>query len=217
MSMGLGGLGIVPASGEGMPPVGVEYVLATPSGRAVLRPLRYPFYDSTQLTNGLTADRILFANHRQFEDGSVKTECDTNMTLDSQLGHPNLFDLVGFCGEIRWDNTTAFHNDFDNIYNNMTFRWLFGNNTVFTKIKLTKIPQGIGPNGALGAGAGVIVTNGLPVLGNFYNFTTPDRKARRIDSVEQFRNELHPCAALSITASGRVWTTYMLGILYSNL
>ena len=39
---GLGNLGMVQASGAGMPPTGVEYVLATPSGRAVLRPLRYP-------------------------------------------------------------------------------------------------------------------------------------------------------------------------------
>jgi hypothetical protein len=212
---GLGGLGIVPASGEGMPPVGVEYVLSTPSGRAVLRPLRYPFYDSTQLTTALTEDRTLFTDHKSFEDGTKKTECDTNMTLDSTLGHPNLFDLVGFCGEIKWDNTAAFANDFNDIYNKLTFRWIFGQNTIFTRIKLTKIPQGIGPNGF--NSAGVVLTNGLPVLGNFYNFTTPDRKARRIDSVEQFRNELHPCVALSITASGRIWTTYMLGVLYSNL
>jgi hypothetical protein len=214
---GLGGLGIVPASGEGMPPVGVEYVLATPSGRAVLRPLRYPFFDSTQLDNAQTQDRTLFTDHKSFEDGTKKTECDTNMTLDSQLGSPNLFDLVGFCGELKWDNTLSFHNDFDDIYNKLSFRWVFGQNTVFTRIKLVKVPQGIGPSGAVGNLASLIVTNGLPVLGNFYNFTTPDRKARRIDSVEQFRNELHPCEALSITGSGRIWTTYMLGILYSNL
>ena len=39
---GVGSLGIVEAEGEGMPPVGVEYVLATPNSRAILRPLRYP-------------------------------------------------------------------------------------------------------------------------------------------------------------------------------
>jgi hypothetical protein len=213
----LGGLGMVPAQGAGMPPVGVEYVLATPSGRAVLRPLRYPFYDSTQLTNGLTATRTLFTDHKKFEDGSSKTECDTNMTLDSQLGHPNLFDLVGFTGEIKWDNVLAYHNDFDDIYNKLMFRWVFGQNTIFTRITLKKIPQGIGPSGAVGNIASLLVTNGLPVVGSFFNFTTPDRKARRIDSVEQFRNEIAPCSALSITAAGRIWTTYMVGVLYSNL
>lgn len=217
MMSGLGGLGIVTSEGEGMPPVGVEYVLATPSGPAVLRPLRYPIYDSCNFTNALTATRVLFVNHRQFDDGTAKTECDTNMTLDSQLGSPNLFDLVGFTGELFYDNVLAFSNDFVNIYNNVTFRWLFGTNTIFTRTTLRKIPQGIGPTGAVGNLAALYCTQGLPVVSSFYNFTTPDRKARRIDSVEQFRNELAICAALSITAAGRKWTTYMIGVLYSNI
>jgi len=208
----LGALGMVQTGGDGMPQIGVEYVLATPSGRAVLRPLRYPLYDSTILTNGQTADTMLFANHRQFDNNVAKNECDTNMTLDSQIGTPNLLDLVGFTGELEYGVNQA---DFNNIYNNMTFRWIFGQNTVFTRTTLRKIPQGIGPTGF--NSAGTVITNGLGVIGNFYNFTTPDRKARRIDSTEQFRNELHPCEALAITAAGRQWTTYMLGILYSNL
>jgi hypothetical protein len=203
---------MIPASGAGMPPVGVEYVLSTPSGRAVLRPLRYPFYDTEKLENGQTADVQLFADHKKFSDGTNKTECDTNMTLDATIGHPNLFDLVGFVGEIEYGVSQA---DFNDIYTKMVFRWIFGQNTVFTRITLKKIPQGVGPNGF--NSAGTIITNGLPVLGNFYNFCTPDRKARRIDSVEQFRNEMHPCSALAITAAGRKWTTYMLGVLYSNL
>ncbi len=212
MGMGLGGLGLVEAQGAGIPAIGVEYVLSTPQGRAILRPLRYPFYDSTILTNGLTADRQLFSDHKKFEDNTQKTECDTNMTLDNTIGHPSLFDLVGFSGEIEWGVSQA---DFNDIYNKMTFRWIFGQNTVFTRVTLKKIPQGIAPTGF--NSAGTIISAGLGVLGNFYNFTTPDRKARRIDSVEQFRNELHPCSALSITAAGRKWFTYMLGVLYSNL
>lgn len=43
LMIGLGNLGMVQASGEGMPGTGVEYVVATPQGQAVLRPLRYPF------------------------------------------------------------------------------------------------------------------------------------------------------------------------------
>lgn len=208
----IGSLGMVPASGAGMPPVGVEYVLSTPSGRAVLRPLRYPFYDTEKFENGMTEDKSLFTDHKKFTDGSNKTECDTNMTLDATIGHPNLFDLVGFVGEIEYGVSQA---DFNDIYTKLVFRWIFGQNTIFTRVTLKKIPQGIGPNGF--NSAGTIITNGLTVLGNFYNFCTPDRKARRIDSVEQFRNEMHPCSALSITAAGRKWTTYMLGVLYSNL
>jgi len=72
----LGGLGLVQSQGEGMPLVGTEYVLATPSGQAVLRPLRYPIYDATILTNGLATNRVLFTDHKKFEDNTVKTECD---------------------------------------------------------------------------------------------------------------------------------------------
>ena len=208
----MGNLGLVETQGVDVPPVGVEYVLSTPQGRAVLRPLRYPFYDTDEWDNGDTADIQLFTNHRQRTDNTVKTECDTNMTLDSQLGHPNLFDLVGFTHELAYGVSQA---DFNTIYEGVTFRWIFGQNVVFTRTTLKKVPQGIGPNGF--NSGGTIITLGLPVLGNFYNFTTPDRKARRIDSVEQFRNELHPCAALTITASGVDFTTYMLGVLYSNL
>lgn len=74
--MSVGGLGIVESQGVGIPPIGVEYVLATPSGQAVLRPLRYPFYDSDVWENGQTDDMILFADHKKFTDGSNKTECD---------------------------------------------------------------------------------------------------------------------------------------------
>ena len=209
---GLGNLGMVQAPADGMPGTGVEYVVSSPQGAAVLRPLRYPMYDSTILTNGLTTCRVLFANHRQFDDGTAKSECDTNMTLDSQLGAPNLFDLVGFTGELEYGTSQV---DFNDIYNKCTFRWLFGQNTIFTRTTLKKIPQGIGPHGF--NSGGTIITQGLPVVNAFYNFTTPDRKARRIDSVEQFRNEVCPCSALSITAAGRKWFTYMVGVLYSNL
>ena len=144
-----------------------------------------------------------------FGDGTTpKSLCDTNMTLDSMIGHPNLFDLVGFTGELEYGVSQA---DFNDIYNKSTFTWKFGTNTIFTQITLKKIPQGVGPSGF--NSGGTIMTQGLPVINSFFNFTTPDRKARRIDSVEQFRNEVCPCSALSITAAGRKWFTYMVGIL----
>jgi len=208
----LSGLGMVDSGGAGVPPVGVEYVLATPQGRAVLRPLRYPLYDSEIFDDVQAVCRTLFTDHKKFNDGTAKTLCDTNMTLDSTIGHPQLYDLVGFTGEWEYGISQA---DFNNLYNNLTFTWIFGNNVVFTRTTLKKIPQGVGPHGF--NFAGTIITQGLGVIGNFFNFTTPDRKARRIDSVEQFRNEICPCSALAITAAGRKWTTYMLGVLYSNL
>ena len=212
MIHGLGNLGMQQVPQDGMPGTGIEYVMSTPQGQAILRPLRYPLYDAADLDNSDTTCQTLFANHRQFDDGVAKSLCDTNMTLDSQLGSPNLFDLVGFTGELEYGVSQA---DFNDIYNKSTFTFLFGNNTIFTRTTLKKIPQGIGPNGF--NSSGTIITQGLPVVNAFYNFTTPDRKARRIDSVEQFRNEICPCSALSITAAGRKWMTYLIGVLYSSI
>jgi hypothetical protein len=211
MMSGLGNLGM-DASEDGMPGTGVEYVVSTPQGQAVLRPLRYPFYDSVKMQNAQTQCLTLFVNHRQYDDGTSKLLCDTNMTLDSQLGSPNLFDLVGFTGELEYGVSQA---DFNDIYNKSTFTWIFGTNTIFTRTTLKKIPQGVGPNGF--NSSGTIMTQGLPTQNSYFNFTSPDRKARRIDSVEQFRNEVCPCSALAITAAGRKWFTYMIGILYSNI
>jgi hypothetical protein len=211
MMSGLGNLGME-ASEDGMPGTGIEYVVSTPQGQAVLRPLRYPFYDSVKMDNAQTQCKTLFVNHRQYDDGTTKLLCDTNMTLDSQLGSPNLFDLVGFTGELEYGVSQA---DFNDIYNKSTFTWIFGTNTIFTRTTLKKIPQGVGPNGF--NSSGTIITQGLPTQNSYFNFTSPDRKARRIDSVEQFRNEVCPCSALAITAAGRKWWTYMIGILYSNI
>jgi hypothetical protein len=199
-------------AGDDLPATGVEYVVGNQQADAILRPLRYPLYDSEKFTNALATCRVLFSKHTTFADGTNKSDCDTNMTLDSQLGAPNLYDLVGFTGELEWGVSQA---DFNNFYSSCSFTWKFGQQTIFTKTTLKKIPQGVGPNGF--NSSGTIITNGLPVVGNFYNFCTPDRKARRIDSVEQFRNEICPCSALSITAAGRQWWTYMLGVLYSNI
>jgi hypothetical protein len=179
-----------------------ELVVAAPMAKAVLRPLRYPFYDAETLANAQTACRTLFANHRQFNDNTAKTEwtsrsfseeslmknvansgkpkcvvmahkaipsqagwvvhpgvCrdyeprtekrwwyspipreiaaeyqgDTNMTLDSQLGHPNLFDLVGFTGELEWGVSQA---DFNDVYEKCVFKFVFGQNTIFTRVTL---------------------------------------------------------------------------------
>jgi hypothetical protein len=147
---------------DALPDTGVEYVVGNQQGDAVLRPLRYPFYDDDSFANGLTQCRILFTNAKQDSLNNTKSDCDTNMTLNGQLGAPNLYDLVGFVGELDWGVSQA---DFNNFYSSCSFVWKFGQQTIFIKTKLTKIPQGIGPNGF--NSAGTIITNGLPVVGNF--------------------------------------------------
>jgi len=91
-------------------------------------------------------------------------------------------------------------------------------NVPWLRAKLTKIPEGIGSNGSVSTGTGdvteaSIIGNGWGVVTNFFNFTTPDRKARRISSTESFRNEMTICAALALGSNQTVKiTTWMLGI-----
>ncbi|MGH8898199.1 MAG: hypothetical protein ACRDZ4_14560 [Egibacteraceae bacterium] len=208
------------AAPAGIQRTGVQYVVGTPPQTPVLRPLRQPLYDTEKLTNGQTGTVSLFADNKKFADGAQKLECDTNMTQSGQLGYPLEFDLVGFLTELERGTTRLQQND---VYNKLVFKWFFGQNVPWLRIKLTKMPEGIGQTGSVSTGTGdaveaSIVSNGWGVVTNFYNFTTPDRKARRISSTESFRNELTICSALSL-GSGvtRKITTWMLGILYAQL
>lgn len=180
--------------------------------------MRYPLFDTEELTNGLTAIRQFFVDHTNFVSGTAKTEADTNMTLDSILGTPKLYDFVGLTGEFWRDQpvgnllTTA---DFSNFYTRAVLRWIFGQDTFFLRTRISRIPEGVTVEGFDSAGR--TIHQGVGVVKNFYNFTTPDRRARRIGSTEQFRAEIaQPLGALTLTATRR-YTLYMLGILYSSL
>ena len=206
---------------RGVARTGVQYVVGTPPQTPVLRPLRQPLYDTEKLINGQTAKISLFTDNKKFDDGSSKSECDTNMTQSGTLGYPLEFDLVGFLVELERGTTRAQQND---IYNKLVFKWFFGQNVPWLRNKLTKMPEGIGPAGSVSidgnaaAAEASIISNGWGVVTNFFNFTTPDRKARRISSTESFKNDMEICAALSIGSGQTVKiTTFMLGILYAQL
>jgi hypothetical protein len=180
-------------------------------------------YDSEFLATGNTQAIQLFSDHKRFTTlpAVAKTEADTNMQDDGSLGTPLEFDLVGFVTELQRGATRAQHND---VYNKCVWKWLFGQTTSWLRIKMSKMPEGIGPAGCVALDGGVvaneqsIITNGWAVSTNFFNFTTPDKKARRITSKETFRNEILPCWALALGSGGCIKvTTWMLGILYASL
>lgn len=208
----------VPAAAQ---KTGIQYVVGTPPQTPVLRPLRQPLYDTEKFVNGQTDPRTLFTDNKKFEDGTAKKECDTNMTASGSLGYPLEFDLIGFLTELERGTTRAQHND---LYNKLVWKWYFGQNVPWLRIKLTKMPEGIGATGSVSIDGNAapteasIIANGWGVVTNFYNFTTPDRKARRISSTESFKNQIDVCAALAL-GSGvtRKLTTWMLGILYAQL
>lgn len=206
-----------------MPEGGVQYVVGTPAQTPVLRPLRQPMYDSEFLATGGTTAIQLFSDHKRFTTAPAvaKTEVDTNMLDDGSLGTPLEFDLIGFVTELARGTTRSQHND---IYNKCVWKWFFGMNVPWIRLKMTKVPEGLAAAGSVsidGNGAPAeqsIISNGWPVVTNFLNFTTPDKKARRVTSKETFRNEILPCTALALGSGASVKvTTFMLGLLYAAL
>jgi hypothetical protein len=214
MGQATGNGGQTPAQGQ-QSTTGVQYVVGTPPQTPVLRPLRQPLYDSEFLANGQTGTVSFFQDNKKFATGAQKQASDTNMTQSGQLGYPLEFDLVGFLFECARGTTRTQENS---IYQNCVWNWFFGQNVPWLRCKLTKIPEGIGSTGsvALGTAANTeasIISNGWGVVTNFYNFTTPDRKARRISSTESFRMDLIISYALTLGSGISVeCTAWMLGI-----
>lgn len=204
----------------GQQKTGIQYVVGTPPQTPVLRPLRQPLYDSEFLANGATGTVSFFQDNKKFATGAQKLASDTNMTQSGQLGYPLEFDLVGFLFELERGTTRTQSNS---VYNSSVWNWFFGQNVPWLRCKLSKIPEGIAASGSVSTGTGQateasIISNGWGVVTNFYNFTTPDRKARRVSSTESFRMDLVISYALALGSGLSVKATaWMLGILYAQL
>jgi hypothetical protein len=149
--------------------------------------------------------------------GAAKTLAETNMTQNGQLGTPLEFDLIGFNSEIQRESLATTIADLNLIFNTGVWQWVFGQNTPWLSVPVTRIPEGLGATGfAAGAGPFIGDTNGTPHVTNFFNFAV-DRRARHIFSTESFRGELsYPGGVVPITAAKRI-RFYMLGILFAQL
>jgi len=204
-----------------MPPqrvVGAQYVVGSPPATPVLRPLKNPLYD-TEVYPAAGVGRLQFFTNAQTiaATGAAKTLADTNMTQNGQLGTPLEFDLVGFNSEIAKGVPVA---DFNGIFNTGVWQWIFGNNTPWLTVPVTRIPEGLQTTGAatttVAATTITLLSQGVPHVSNFYNFSV-DRKARHIFSQESFRGELtYPIAVVPITANARI-RFYAQGVLFSQL
>jgi hypothetical protein len=195
------------------PRQGVQYVSGTPPQTPVLRPLRQPLYDSEIFTNGDSVQN-LFTDNKKFSTGANKTLCDTNMPQSGSLGFPLEFDHVGFTFELTRGTTLA---DFNILYGCSVFEWVYGQVTRWLQVRLTRIPEGITLSGQTTVAASSVIGNGWGVVSNFYNFTTPDRRARRVTSNESFKNPILFFPALAALSAPVKGTTVMLGILYGQL
>jgi len=203
----------------GAAPAGVQYIVGTPPQTPVLRPLRQPIFDS-ELLPGAPAtfgETQIHVDPRNFAlTGAPKGPADTNMTQPSSLGTPLEFDLVGFNFQI---NRGVSRVNSNTVYNNGAYEWIFGQSTRWLNTQLSRVPEGVAAFGSVStAVAGTeasILSNGWPQVTNLFNFTTPDRLARRITSTESFRLILRFNAATAFTAGtgDTRLTNFMLGIL----
>ncbi len=201
--------------------VGAQYVVGSPPATPVLRPLKQPMYD-TEIYPAAGVGRLqFFVNAATIAaTGAAKTLAETNMTQNSQLGTPLEFDLIGFNSEIERSQLATALADRDLIFNTGVWSWIFGQNTPWLNVPVTRIPEGAGATGfsTTTAAATTIqgTTNGTPHVTNFYNFAV-DRRARHIFSTESFRGELgYPGGVVPITTATRI-RFYMLGILFTQL
>ncbi len=194
---------------------GIQYVVGTPPQTPVLRPLRQPIFDSEIYPAAGVRVREVFVDRTTFANGTAKDEADTNLTANGSLGTPLEFDLVAFNMEFEIGMSFG---DFALVYNNGVWEFFFGQNTVWLDVKDTRIPNGTGVFASLDGNAAptAALSNGWPSTKEIYNVTTPDRKARRVTSNENFKvRKTWPDAP--VLSTDRKFTCYMQGILYTQL
>lgn len=194
--------------------VGAQYVVGSPPATPVLRPLKQPMYDTETYPAAGVGRLQWFVNSSTIAaTGAAKTLAETNMTQNGNLGTPLEFDLIGFNFEIQYGTTIP---DRSNIENTGVFIWIFGQNTPWLTIPITRIPEGSGYSGATTANNVTAIAQGVPHATNFYNFSV-DRRARHIFSNESFHGELqYPNGVVTITVATRL-RMFMLGVLFGQL
>jgi hypothetical protein len=133
-----------------------------------LRPLQQPLYDTEIIPAAGTPNELIFFQRQLGQTtafgGVNKSIAETNIQQPGQLANPLEFSLFGFVFEVGANCTLA---DFIAIYNTSAFSFFYTGNRVYLQIPLTRIPQGVSPEGfaavavgPLGAG-GLVVHNGV--------------------------------------------------------
>jgi hypothetical protein len=207
-----------------------HYVVGTPPQTPVLRPLRQALYDRIILRNAMTRTSA-FTDSRFFDDHTVKTQADTNMTQSGQLGYPLEYDLMDVAvhpsgrGEEykrKWDHF---------ISESVVATWIFGCNTPWARYAISIMEERF-PSLRNNDMRDFMETPGFPEilaaiarevpLPRYINMTAPGRltgqgaTGRRIQSTESFR--------MDFDMSARPWPgpnfdffAVMHGILYAQL
>lgn len=198
-----------------LPRTGVKYVTGMPPQTPVLRPVRTRMYDREQVWGGHKRVQF-FVDNRRTADGRLKDETFTNMWQSGQLGYPLIFDVasISISPLSSEPEYVDIYEKF--IYSDYVLRWVFGAQTPWAEqpISLLRVRgpvDGIFFDKKTGKGYRVVVKDGkleavevknaeqtkmlVPDLGSrlitrYMDMTTPDRKARRIESTESFHGQI---------------------------
>jgi hypothetical protein len=189
-------------------PASYPYAYSQPLPSALLRPLQQPIYDTEIIPASGTPIEIVFFQRQLGQTtafgGTTKTEAETNIQQPGQLANPLEFSLFGFLFEVMPGTALA---DFVNIMTASAFIFTYTGNRVYLSIPLSRIPQGIGPEGFASTGSSgtsLVVKNGVGHVSNYYKFTI-GRSALRIRPTESFQAKCRwPNGAPTISANTRV-------------
>lgn len=161
-----------PASSAGFPS-SYPYAYSAPLPSAILRPLQQMLYDTEIIPAAGTPNELRFFQRQLGQTtafgGVQKSIAETNIQQPGQLANPLEFSLFGFLFEVMPGTTLA---DFVAVYTTSAFSFLYTGNRVYLQIPLTRIPQGVSPEGfaavpAAGA-ASIMVHNGVGHTSNFW-------------------------------------------------
>lgn len=204
-------------------PTNYPYAQSMPLPSAILRPLQQPLYDTESLPASAITEVIYFQRQlgQTMANAAVtKTIAETNLQQPGQLANPLEFSLFGFLFEV--EPGTAW-TDFIAIYKTAVFVFTYTGNRVYLQIPLTRIPQGVAPEGfsalygQTAAAERTNVHNGVGHISNIYKFTI-GRAALRIRPTESFQVKVSWSVAGGITMSAVTRTrVFLQGISWSPL
>jgi hypothetical protein len=207
---------------------GVQYVVGQGPYTPVLRPLKQTLFSRMTARHGTTQMHgFQYTVGQADHNGVHMTRGDTNMTQAGMLGTPLEYDLVSV-GVHPYGAGQEYKDKWERFLNyNPDFTWVFGANTPWVRVAIgmmdIKFPfmtasQLNEARNTAPEFPAILRQIALDmVLPRTVSMTTPDRRARRIQSVESFRAEISfPRQAWSEPYDFSVYAA-MHGILYAQL
>lgn len=176
-------------------PAAYPLAINSPLDRAYLRPLQEPIYDA-ELYDFTSSPTSLTYFQRPISQSTAnvattKDFSETNLNQSSMLDYPREFSILGF--NVVFDTTIGFQS-LVAIIRRAYIQFTFSGRRPYLTCPLHRMPQGIGPTGAVASTVAVAAgdsgkqafgTNGLALPSNIYKFNL-GRAALKIKPGEAF-------------------------------